>query len=165
MSTVKIVSLNTSTDKGTVKQPIPKATIDFNGMVGDAHAGDWHRQISLLGIESYRKMEAKKQGVKLDLGVFAENITTEGLELHKTNIFDRFVNENVVLEVTQIGKKCHHGCDIMKQIGDCVMPVEGIFCRVINEGELTVGDSFEYQPRVIKTLVVTMSDRAYKVKY
>ncbi|WP_430934194.1 molybdenum cofactor synthesis domain-containing protein [Saccharicrinis sp. 156] len=165
MSKLKVISLNTSAGKGTVKKPIEKATIDFNGMVGDAHAGDWHRQISLLGIESYRKMEAKKADVKLDMGVFAENITTEGLELHKTSVFDRFVGDQIELEVTQIGKKCHHGCDIMKQIGDCVMPVEGIFCRVIKAGELKPGDTFEYKPRVIKTMVLTLSDRAYNGVY
>ncbi|WP_075589928.1 MOSC domain-containing protein [Labilibacter marinus] len=165
MSTIKVISLNTSSEKGTIKQPIPKATINFKGMDGDAHSGHWHRQISMLAIESYRKMEAKKEGTKLDLGVFAENITTEGIELHKTNIFDRFVHKDVVLEVTQIGKKCHQGCDIMKQIGDCVMPVEGIFCQVIKEGELKPGDTFEYQPRVIKTLVITLSDRAFKGIY
>lgn len=160
MTTLKIVSLNTSVKKGTTKKPNASITLDFKGVQGDAHAGDWHRQVSLLGIESYRKMEAKKPGTKLDMGVFAENITTEGLELHKTNIFDRFVHNEVVLEVTQIGKKCHQGCEIMKQIGDCVMPVEGIFAKVIKQGKLSGGETFEYQPRVIKVLVITLSDRA-----
>lgn len=165
MTTIKIVSLNTSVKKGTTKQPTESITLDFKGVQGDAHAGDWHRQVSLLGIESYRKMEAKKAGTKLDMGVFAENITTEGLELHKTNVFDRFVHKDVVLEITQIGKKCHQGCEIMKQIGDCVMPVEGIFAKVINEGKLTSGETFEYQPRVVRVLVLTLSDRAHKGIY
>ena len=165
MTQIKIVSLNTSEKKGTVKQPTDSIVLDFKGVQGDAHAGDWHRQVSMLGIESYRKMEAKKAGTKLDMGVFAENITTEGLELFKTNVFDRFINENVVLEVTQIGKKCHQGCEIMKQIGDCVMPVEGIFCKVIKEGEIETGGTFEYQPRIVKVLVLTLSDRAFNGVY
>ncbi len=165
MTTIKILSLNTSVKKGTTKQPTENITLDFKGVKGDAHAGDWHRQVSLLGIESYHKMEAKKPGTKLDMGVFAENITTEGLELHKTNVFDRFVHKDVVLEVTQIGKKCHNGCEIMKLIGDCVMPVEGIFTKVIQEGKLNGGETFEYQPRIVRVLVLTLSDRAYNGIY
>ncbi len=165
MSTVKIVSVNTSSEKGTVKKPVDAITINHKGVVNDAHAGDWHRQVSLLGMESYRKMEAKKEGTKLDIGVFAENITTEGLILHETNIMDRFVNENVELEVTQIGKQCHNGCEIMKLIGDCVMPIEGIFARVIKGGDIKPGETFEYKPRVVKALVITLSDRAYKGVY
>ena len=162
---MKILSLNTSAEKGTVKKPVPSFEIDERGVVNDAHAGDWHRQISLLGIESYRKMEAMKEGVKLDMGVFAENITTEGLILHETNIMDRFVGKNIILEVTQIGKKCHSGCEIMKIVGDCVMPREGIFTRVIKGGELKEGDELEYQPRIIKAMVITLSDRAHKGIY
>ncbi len=165
MTTVKILSLNTSEKKGTVKHPQESVCLDETGVTGDAHSGYWHRQVSLLGIESYRKMEAKKPGTKLDLGVFAENITTKGLELHSTNVFDRFVNQDVELEVTQIGKKCHQGCEIMKQIGDCVMPVEGIFTRVIRGGTLSKDSVFEYVPRVIKVLVITLSDRAFKGIY
>lgn len=165
MATIKIISLNISEKKGTVKYPIDTIELDFQGVRGDAHAGDWHRQVSMLGIESYRKMEAQKPGTKLDMGVFAENITTEGMELYKTNVFDRFVHKDVILEVTQIGKKCHHGCEIMQQIGTCVMPVEGIFCKVIKAGRLNPGDSFEYQPRVFKVLVLTLSDRASKGVY
>lgn len=162
---MKIISLNTSAEKGTVKKPVPSFEINERGVVNDAHAGDWHRQISLLGIESYRKMEAMKEGVKLDMGVFAENITTEGLILHETNIMDRFVGKDIILEVTQIGKKCHSGCEIMKIVGDCVMPREGIFTRVIKGGKLKEGDELEYQPRTIKTMVITLSDRAYKGVY
>lgn len=165
MTQVKIISLNTSSEKGTVKKPVPSIEINELGVVDDAHAGDWHRQVSLLAIESYRKMEAKKEGTKLDMGVFAENITTEGIVLHETNIMDRFVGKDLILEVTQIGKKCHHGCEIMKLIGDCVMPVEGIFTRVIKGGVLTEGDVLEYIPRQIKALVITLSDRAYKGVY
>lgn len=165
MTKIKIVSLNSSSKKGVVKNPVTSATLNELGMVGDAHAGHWHRQVSLLGIESYRRMEAKGENVKLDLGVFAENITTEGFELFESNILDRFVNNNFELEVTQIGKKCHHGCEIMQKIGDCVMPREGIFARVIKGGELNVGETFEYKPRVFKILVLTFSDRAYKGVY
>ena len=80
---------------------------------------------------------------------------------YETNILDRFVSKDVELEVTQIGKQCHNGCEIMKLIGDCVMPIEGIFCRVIKGGVLSANDVLEYQPRVIKVKVITLSDRAY----
>ncbi len=165
MTQIKVISLNISEKKGVVKKPVDSITIDDKGIVGDAHAGKWHRQVSLLGTESFDKMKQMKKDVKLDYGVFAENITTEGLELHKTAVLDRFVSDNVELEVTQIGKKCHHGCEIFHIVGDCVMPREGIFTRVIKGGELKPGDVLEYKPRVIKTHVITLSDRAFAGEY
>ena len=164
MESFRIISLNTSSEKGVIKTPVDAIEIDDRGVVGDAHAGPWHRQVSLLGTESYTKV-AESSGLKLDHGAFAENITTEGFILHESRVFDRFVSNGITLEVTQIGKKCHRGCEIQQQIGDCVMPREGIFCRVLSGGKLQPGTEFEYQPKVLKVHVITLSDRAYAGDY
>ncbi len=161
---IQIKSVNTSEKKGTKKMPLKNITLNQLGVYGDAHAGHWHRQVSLLGTESYQKTE-EASGTKLNFGDFAENITTEGLALHHTKIFDRFINDTIELEVTQIGKKCHNGCEIKELTGDCVMPKEGIFCRVIKGGELKPGDALEYVPRVINVHIVTLSDRAFEGIY
>lgn len=164
MTQVKIKSLNISEKKGTIKTPVDAVEINETGVKGDAHAGHWHRQVSLLGVESLQK--AKEQNNRtFQFGDFGENITTEGIELHKTNILDRFQSGNVMLEVTQIGKKCHAGCEIMQQVGNCIMPVEGIFCRVIQTGKLQTNDVLTYLPKQIKVAVITLSDRAYKGVY
>jgi molybdenum cofactor synthesis domain-containing protein len=164
MKQLDIRSLNISEKKGTVKTPIDSIVIDETGVKGDAHAGYWHRQVSLLGVESLKKAEAQNNR-EFNFGDFGENITTEGLELHKTNILDRFECGDVVLQVTQIGKKCHTGCEIMQQVGSCIMPVEGIFCRVLKTGQLKKGDKLTYIQKEIKVLVVTLSDRAAKGIY
>lgn len=164
MIQVKIKSLNISEKKGTVKYPVDRVTINKTGLEDDAHAGLWHRQVSLLGVESLKKAEEQNSRT-FKYGDFGENITTEGLELHKTNILDRFHCGEVILEVTQIGKKCHKGCEIMKISGNCIMPVEGIFCRVIQTGELQKNALMKYVPRKIKAVVVTLSDRAYNGIY
>ncbi len=160
----KVISLNSSEKKGTVKTAVEKAVITLTGMEGDSHTGTWHRQISLLGTESYRKV-AEQNDLQLSHGSFAENITTEGMILHEAKIFDRLEHEEVILEITQIGKKCHKGCEIQKQIGDCVMPLEGIFCRVIKGGTLKKGMTFTHHPREIKIHIITLSDRAYAGEY
>lgn len=159
-----IKSLNISAEKGTVKQPLESVVITEEGLKADAHAGKWHRQVSLLGTESIRKAE-EQNNRSFAFGDFGENITTEGIELYKTNILDRFQSGEVILEVTQIGKKCHKGCEIMKISGNCIMPVEGIFCRVIGTGTLNVNDTFIYLPRVIRIAVITLSDRAFEGVY
>lgn len=159
MTQVKIKSLNLSEKKGTIKIPVDAVEITKTGVKNDAHAGHWHRQVSLLGVESLKKAEAQNKRT-FNFGDFGENITTEGLELHKTNILDRFEYGDVVLQVTQIGKKCHLGCEIMQQVGNCIMPVEGIFCRVLKTGQLKKGDKLTYIPKEIQVLVVTLSDRA-----
>ncbi len=164
MTQVKIKSLNLSEKKGTIKLPVDAVEITETGVKNDAHAGHWHRQVSLLGVESLKKAE-EQNNRKFNFGDFGENITTEGLELYKTNILDRFVSGDVVLEVTQIGKKCHKGCEIMKISGNCIMPVEGIFCRVIQTGKLQVSNELAYIPRKIKISVITLSDRAYNGIY
>lgn len=160
MQKIKVLSVNISEKKGTIKLPVDKIILSNAGVKGDAHAGMWHRQVSLLGRESFEKMESSA-GRKLQYGEFAENITTEGFLLYQMKPFDRLVSGNMILEVTQIGKKCHGtNCAIYKETGDCVMPKEGIFCRVIQGGELQEGDILEYHPKVVKVHVITLSDRA-----
>lgn len=165
METIKILSVNTSEKKGTIKVPVAKIILNDEGVKGDAHAGAWHRQVSLLGKESFDKTAASA-GRPLLFGEFAENITTEGFLLYEMKPFDRLISGDLQLEVTQIGKKCHgDNCTIFQETGNCVMPKEGIFCRVINGGELKAGDTFEYHPRIIRVHIITLSDRASKGIY
>ena len=159
-----VKSLNISEKKGTKKTPIPEIELNELGLVGDSHAGNWHRQVSLLGLESYERF-VKTVGRMLDPGDFAENITTEGVELKDTKILDRFVSDSLELEVTQIGKKCHFGCEILKEAGACIMPKEGIFCRVVKGGILKPGHQFDYAPRSIEIRIITLSDRASAGEY
>lgn len=164
-SQVSVQSLNISVKKGTTKIPGQHAIFSSQGMEGDAHSGSWHRQVSILGVESIKKQE-DRLGRPLGFGEFAENITTEGMQLHKTRPLDRFESNGLVLEVTQIGKKCHgEGCIIFKETGNCVMPKEGIFCRVISGGELNVGDIMTYVQKTFKVKVITLSDRAHAGVY
>lgn len=136
----KIVAINTSSTKGTRKKNVGQSRLIPNfGIQEDAHAGDWHRQVSLLALESIDKMV--RLGLKVGPGDFAENITTRGLDLVSLPIGTRFrMGAQAVLEVTQIGKVCHTRCAIFYQAGDCVMPKEGIFARVLEGGEIQVGD-------------------------
>ncbi|MCK5173991.1 MAG: MOSC domain-containing protein [Planctomycetes bacterium] len=139
----RIKAISISKKRGTKKVNVPEAElkVDF-GIVGDAHAANWHRQISLLGVESIDKMIAK--GAEVGPGNFAENITTEGIDLVEIPIGGRMrIGENVELEITQIGKECHSRCEIYEQVGDCVMPREGIFAKVISPGKIRVGDNAE----------------------
>jgi molybdenum cofactor synthesis domain-containing protein len=160
MEKIKILSVNISEKKGTIKVPAGKITLTPDGIQGDAHGGKWHRQVSLLGKESLDKSEPSV-GRKLAYGEFAENITTEGFPLYKMKPFDRLVSGSAILEVTQIGKKCHgSNCAIFQETGNCVMPKEGIFCRVLEGGILKAGDVLEYHPKTIEVHVVTLSDRA-----
>jgi len=139
----KVIGINISTKKGIVKTPIEKGffKVDF-GLEGDAHGGNWHRQVSLLGDESIEKLRGKTM-VKLTPGIFAENITTEGIILYEIPIGTKLSIGQVIMEVTQIGKECHKGCEIMKTTGDCVMPREGIFTKVLKEGWIKAGDEIE----------------------
>ncbi|MFY9153316.1 MAG: molybdenum cofactor synthesis domain-containing protein [Prolixibacteraceae bacterium] len=165
MTTIKILSVNTSIKKGTVKKPVDSIQLSGIGVAGDAHSGKWHRQVSLLASESISKF-SEEAGRKIKFGEFAENITTEGLLLHECRPLDRFVNETVELEVTQIGKKCHgDNCSIFREIGNCVMPKEGIFARVIRNGELKAGDEFKYRPKFVNIHIITLSDRASAGEY
>jgi molybdenum cofactor synthesis domain-containing protein len=136
----RIVAVNTSAAKSVRKQNVPAVVLKEEwGIEGDAHAAPWHRQVSLLALESIRKMQAK--GLKVKPGDFAENLTTEGLDLLGLPLGTRLkVGDGVVLEVTQIGKVCHTKCAIYYQAGDCVMPREGIFTRVVRGGRVVPGD-------------------------
>ncbi len=135
----KVISLNISKKKGVNKEPVDSVNLRVDhGIEGDAHAGDWHRQVSLLAQESIDFMRAK--GLELEPGAFAENITTEGIELATLPIGTKLSAGKVELEVTQIGKKCHKGCAIFQQVGDCIMPREGIFAKVLKPGTITAGD-------------------------
>ena len=139
----RIKAISVSEKKGTQKTNVPEATLknDF-GIVGDAHAGPWHRQVSLLASESIDKMLA--MGANVAPGAFAENVTTESIDLLRLTIGDRVrLGEKVELEITQLGKKCHSHCEIFKQVGDCIMPREGIFAKVTKGGSIHVGDAIE----------------------
>ncbi len=162
---INIISVNISEAKGTVKKAVSEIHVNEFGVDGDAHSGKWHRQVSLLGKESFKEF-SKQAGREILYGEFAENITTEGMLLYKASPLDRFFCDNVVLEVTQIGKKCHgDNCAIFREVGNCVMPKEGIFCRVLGTGDLKAGDQLEYIPKVYSAIVITLSDRAYAGEY
>jgi len=164
-NSIVIKSLNISKNKGTVKTPCSSVELTGNGIKGDAHSGPWHRQVSMLGVESIRKQE-KELNRKIEFGKFAENITAEGFQLYHAHPLDRIISGSTILEVTQIGKKCHgKKCGIFKETGNCVMPKEGIFCRVISGGELKVGDSMDHIPKTFRMKVITLSDRAYAGVY
>ncbi|QJA08766.1 MOSC domain-containing protein [Romboutsia sp. CE17] len=139
----KVVSINISTKKGVVKVPVDKAELKIDhGIVGDAHAGNWHRQISMLAEESIQKMKDKGFD-HLKFGDFAENITTEGIEVYTLPVGTKLKIGECEVEVTQIGKKCHQGCAIRQTTGDCVMPREGIFVKVLKEGTININDEIE----------------------
>ena len=136
-----VISVNISGRKGERKRPVPEIRLrKRHGIVGDAHAGDWHRQISLLAEESVDTMR-QNCPVTLDSGVFAENINTRGIELKALPVGTRLEIGETELEVTQIGKECHNDCAIKKAVGRCVMPTEGIFAVVIREGVVRPGDA------------------------
>jgi molybdenum cofactor synthesis domain-containing protein len=162
---MNVLSVNISEEVGTAKHPVPELEIDEKGCVGDAHAGDWHRQVSLLAKESIDRF-AEKMTRTINPGEFAENITTEGIDLESVSLLDRFIIGDVELEVTQIGKECHgDGCAIFVEIGKCVMPKEGIFCRVLKTGTIKPNDRITYIPRALRFRVITLSDRASKGEY
>ncbi len=139
----KVLAVNISEKTGEIKRPIEKGYFEVNsGLQGDAHAGDWHRQVSLLGNESIDKI--RNQGFnQLEPGNFAENITTEGIVLFELPIGTKIKIGETLMEVTQIGKECHKGCAIREQTGDCVMPREGIFTKVLTPGWIKAGDRIE----------------------
>ncbi len=137
--TGKLVAISTSEKKGTQKSNVPSARlVEGHGIEGDAHAGPWHRQVSLLAQESIDKMTAA--GLDVGPGDFAENLTTSGIDLLELKIGDRLRVGEAELEITQIGKECHDHCAVYELAGDCVMPREGIFARVLREGRISTGD-------------------------
>jgi MOSC domain-containing protein YiiM len=137
-----IVAVSVSKAKGEKKTPSDSVHLRENyGIIGDAHAGDWHRQVSLLALESIKKMQ--DMGLKVGPGDFAENITTEGMDLVNLPIGTRLTIGPVVLEISQIGKVCHTRCAIYYQAGDCVMPKEGVFATVVSGGVIRPQDEIQ----------------------
>lgn len=138
----RVMAVCTSPAKGTQKQDVGQAVFleDF-GIEGDAHAGKWHRQVSLLSYE--RIEEFRRRGAEVAFGAFGENLVVEGIDFKTLPIGTRFRCNEVELVLTQIGKQCHHGCEIFQKMGDCIMPREGVFTKVEKGGEIKVGDMLE----------------------
>lgn len=135
----KVISVNISEIRGVQKHNVGKAKLieDF-GIENDAHAGKWHRQVSLL---SHEKIEAfRAKGAEVKDGAFGENIVVSGIDFKTLPVGTRFQCNDVILEMTQIGKECHHGCEIFQKMGECIMPREGVFAKIIHGGEIAVGD-------------------------
>ena len=135
----QVLAVCISEKKGTVKHPVPEIQLKIDhGIVGDAHAGNWHRQVSLLADESVELM--RQRFPDIPTGAFAENILTRGIALSTLPVGTKLRVGQVLLQVTQIGKECHADCAIRRQVGDCVMPREGIFTKVLEEGSIHPGD-------------------------
>lgn len=140
----KVTAVCTSPEKGTQKKNVKEAVfIEDFGIQGDAHAGKWHRQVSLL---SYDKIEAfRARGAEVEDGSFGENLVVEGIDFRTLPVGTRLHCNDVILEMTQIGKECHHGCEIFKKMGDCIMPREGVFAKVIRGGTIRIGDEMRVE--------------------
>ena len=157
----KILAICTSPKRGTVKTEVPSAVLTPEwGIVSDAHGGNWHRQVSLLSAE---KIEAFRKKIWVDYGAFGENLVIEGFDFRNLPVTSRFAIGDVVLEMTQIGKECHNDCVIKQQTGECIMPREGVFARVIAGGEIRVGDEVTLLPPPenppLRVAVITLSDK------
>jgi len=161
----KIISTNISEEKGIAKTPVEFVTLNEQGIENDAHAGSWHRQISLLSQESIDQFN-QKNNMQIKPGEFAENLTTEGIDLKQCRPLDQLQINDTLLLVSQIGKKCHgDGCAIFKAVGECAMPTQGIFARVLKGGSIKAGDKIEHLMRSLNISVITLSDRAYNHEY
>ena len=157
----KILAICTSPKRGTVKTEVPSAVLTPEwGIVSDAHGGSWHRQVSLLSAE---KIEAFRKKIWVDYGAFGENLVIEGFDFRNLPVTSRFAIGDVVLEMTQIGKECHNDCVIKQQTGECIMPREGVFARVLTGGEIHVGDEVTLLPPLenppLRAAVITLSDK------
>ena len=157
----KILAICTSPRRGTVKTAVPSAVLTPEwGIVGDAHGGNWHRQVSMLSAE---KIEAFRKKVWVDYGAFGENLVVEGFDFRTLPVTSWFAIGDAVLEMTQIGKECHNDCVIKQQTGECIMPREGVFARVIAGGEIRVGDEVTLLPPPenppLRAAVITLSDK------
>ena len=164
-STGRVIAVCISENKGTQKTEVPSIKLVPEwGIEGDAHAGKWHRQVSLLALE---KIEAfRERGAEVGFGAFGENIIVEGFDLRNLPVGTRFRIGDALLELTQIGKECHTHCAIYHQVGDCIMPREGVFARVLEGGTLQTGDVMVIEPRLEKmpwqAAVITLSDKGAK---
>lgn len=137
----KILAVCISEKKGTLKKAIPTGSMIKNfGLENDAHAGNWHRQISLLAVEAVHQF-SNKYNIKVPAGAFGENLLVEGIDLKKLPIGTKLKINSILLKITQIGKKCHLGCNIQKQTGECIMPNEGVFAIVLNGGIIKPNDT------------------------
>ncbi len=140
-----IESVNVSSEKGVQKRPLKIATlVADHGIEGDAHAGKWHRQVSFLALESINKMRDRAGDLEIKNGDFGENIITRGIDWRKVQVGGKISISDVLLEVTQIGKECHSGCAILDAVGECIMPTEGVFAKVIKGGIVSAEDSGHY---------------------
>lgn len=161
----KVLGICVSEKRGTQKKEVNEAVLKENwGIEGDAHAGDWHRQVSLL---SFEKIEAfRERGADVDYGAFGENLIVEGYDLRRLPVGTRFRIGEAVLELTQIGKECHSHCEIYKKMGDCIMPREGVFTEVVKGGRIRKGDAVEMEAlspdRPYTAAVITLSDKGVK---
>lgn len=154
----KVRAVCISEKRGTQKKNIESAVfVEDWGIQGDAHAGKWHRQVSLLSQETIEAFKAR--GAEITDGAFGENLVVSGYDFTKFPVGMRFACKDVVLELTQIGKECHHGCEIFQKMGECIMPTNGVFARVLHGGTIQTGDEFHVQYRVA---VITLSDTASK---
>lgn len=159
----KVIAACISEKKGTQKKNVHsvKCIEDF-GIEGDAHAGKWHRQVSLL---SWEKIEAFRQsGAKVENGAFGENFVVEGIDFRTLPIGTQFQCNDVILELTQIGKECHHGCEIFQQMGDCIMPREGVFAKVLCGGVISEEDTLEIMYVPLRVGIITSSDSGFHGK-
>lgn len=161
----KVLGICVSEKRGTQKKEVNEAVLKENwGIEGDAHAGEWHRQVSLL---SFEKIEAfREKGADVDFGAFGENLIVEGYDLRRLPVGTRFRIGEAVLELTQIGKECHSHCEIYKKMGDCIMPREGVFTEVVKGGRIRKGDAVEMEApspdRPYTAAVITLSDKGVK---
>lgn len=156
----KVIAVCISEKKGTQKHAVPSAKFlpDW-GIENDAHAGKWHRQVSLL---SHDKVEAfRARGAEVASGAFGENLVVEGIDFAALPVGTRFRCNDVLLELTQIGKECHSHCEIFKKMGECIMPTQGVFTRVLKGGEISEGDELVVLPPALRAAVVTASDSGY----
>lgn len=160
MSTGEIKAICMSEKKGTSKRPVEEALfITEHGLKGDAHAGDWHRQVSFLALEEIE--DFRRRGCEVEFGDFGENIVAEGIAFHQLPVGTRLKAGEVFFEVTQIGKKCHSHCEIFRQVGDCIMPRKGVFGRVLHGGRLKAGDTLTIteEKLPLEAAVITASDK------
>ena len=153
----KVIAVCASPGKGTAKNNVQKAEfIAGHGLKGDAHAGDWHRQVSLLSHQKIEDFRAK--GAKVEDGAFGENLVVEGIDFRSLPVGTILECNEVILEMTQIGKECHSHCAIFKTMGDCIMPREGVFAKVIQGGFISVGDVMNVRP-AYRVWILTSSDK------
>ena len=156
-----LLAICTSPKRGTVKTEVPSALLTPEwGILEDAHGGSWHRQVSMLSAE---KIDAFRKKIWVEYGAFGENLVIEGFDFRNLPVTSRFAIGDVVLEMTQIGKECHNDCIIKQQTGECIMPREGVFAKVITGGEIHVGDQVTMLPALenppLRAAVITLSDK------